>query len=214
MREHHPFRQACRPARVRQRNKIFRIDVDVRGRSRHGHELTELHTTTRLIVECDDVIDRGAFYRVRPRSGQRSHRDQDARARIGELSSEVVCCVERTGRRRDRAEACEGQNRDRVLDRVGAEDGARVALAQSEPRESRRGAVHQLRQLTVGDRASRDAVHQRRPIAPGSGAGEDEIRQRRIRNVDVGVGAAVDHAGILHHYRGQTPIRGMFEIGV
>ena len=75
------------------------------------------------------------FVRLNPRAAPRGRfRRQRARGRY------------------DCAEARNRQHRDRVFRGVRAENGADVPLAEPEPRETRRGAIYEVRQFGVRDR--------------------------------------------------------------
>ncbi len=84
---------------------------------------------------------------------------------------------------------------DRVLGQVGHVDPEHVALAEPARGEAGGERPNSQRELRVGDGPPRWPVDQRRLVPVLAGSLEDERGHVRVRDLDVVVGAPVDHRG-------------------
>ncbi len=128
VRQHHAFRHAGGAARVGQRHQVLRrVDVDGEFISRVRAELAE-RCGTRSIAEDENLFDGRVFHGFGRPIHEGGHCQQEAGTGILQLIGQLARGVQRVDGGDNAAQRGDGEERDRVLDQVGAENGEHVSL--------------------------------------------------------------------------------------
>ena len=194
VRQHDALGHAGRAAGIGKRHQVFgRVDVDREIIDRLRQQFAEWGRAVGG-AEDKDFLDGRVLDRFTGPIHERRNGQQESGAGIPELIAQLASGVQGVDGGDGPAQRRDGEERDRVLDEVRAEDREHVAFLEAAPSQSRCNPFRAVSQRAVGQFASGEAVDQRRFGAQVAGPVQDERNEGALRDIDSGT--AVDHSAI------------------
>ncbi|CAB4988352.1 unannotated protein [freshwater metagenome] len=181
------------------RARGVREDDEVAGRDRNmgsdrrpeqgGHRLCALG-----FAEHVDLANRCPGRSGGGQWQERAHGDQEGRAGVDELLSNLRFGVRRVDRRDDAARSRDAVEDDGELGDIRRHEGEDIALLETARDKPSCEGSHGGGETGVGEGATGGAIDERRLVTEFIGAGQDVVGEREIRNLDVGK-RAHEHGG-------------------
>jgi hypothetical protein len=191
--EHHALRQPGGPAGIGKDGEVpSRVDVHRRRLAPRPQQVGERRGALGL-PEHEHLVDPGLLRGLRGAVQEGRHRQQVPGAGVLELEDDLIRGVQRVDRADDAADRDHPVKRHGEFRHVRAEHAEHLSLGEATLREARADPSDAVGELRVGQRPPTRPVDQRRPVGMRIGPLQHELRERHLRDVDVGMRAAVDH---------------------